>query len=574
MKDSEIFKQRFRHVAARSFMILRNYKGREVSVNRQQVRSQYLLDYLASLESVPVIEETYREVLEDVMDIQKAELIVRSLESGEMVLETLPYSPEPSPFGHNIVLSGMSDIVMMEDRSSLLRELHRKVLSKVLGDEQRFQFEEEKVSAHFRAKRGIAEDRKGLMELISRAGPLHIFREKGRSVYPYCRPAREQVDQWAAELLAEGRICSVYLDDVYYVDAEDLPIYVSLAEVADPKEEDRMALTLLAEPRTSAELETLLGQDRENVGKLIRSLETRNLVGRVAYDRGRFSYRSRTVERMFRQKAVDSAVLRHLDCWAPATVDEVAFALHLPEPEVANALKQMTEDGLLEEGRFIVGEKEQYMLKRDHLRLKHGAEVFDHRSVDAYQRSKLERRFGSIEDCIRHFGEMGMLYDIWRRVDGFSLDDWRYLRESDAVLNGRFVRGRVRYVLKEDASLYVKAYRSLVPHEMDGRVLQRIRDLGGASMRDLVRDMPDLKESIKDSLDRLDRNMYIVRRYEDGEDWSRENFYMAFDAEEYEGDPGTSSSVASYEPTARCRPWRSGWPPGSRPTMWTRRWNV
>ena len=48
VKDSELFKQRFRHTAARSFMILRNYKGREVSVNRQQVRSQYLLDYLIS----------------------------------------------------------------------------------------------------------------------------------------------------------------------------------------------------------------------------------------------------------------------------------------------------------------------------------------------------------------------------------------------------------------------------------------------------------------------------------------------------------------------------------------------
>jgi ATP-dependent Lhr-like helicase len=95
----------------------------------------------------------------------------------------------------------------------------------------------------------------------------------------------------------------------------------------------------------------------------------------------------------------------------------------------------------------------------------------------------------------------------------------------------------VRYVLEEDAPLYVKAYRSLAPNDMDGRVLQRIRDLGGASMRDLVRDMPELKESIKDSLDRLDRNMYIVRRYEEGEDWSRENFYQVIDVPEYHGDP-------------------------------------
>jgi len=537
VKDSEIFKQRFRHVAARSFMVLRNYKGREVSVNRQQVRSQYLLDYLASLESVPVIEETYREVLEDVMDIQKAELIVRSMESGEMVLNTIPYTPVPSPFGHNIVLAGISDIVMMEDRSSLLRELHRKVLSKVLGDEQRFQFEEEKVSAHFRSKRGIAEDRDGLLRLIARAGPMHVFREKGRSVYPYCRPAREQVDEWASELLAEGRISSVYLDDVYYVATEQLPAYASLSDPAEVKDDEAAALTLLEEARTSSELEKLLDQDREAVGKVLRSLESKNLIGRVTYDKGRFSYRSRTIERMPRQKAVDSVLLRHLDLWAPATADEAAFALHLPETETATALKQMTEDGLLEEGRFIVGEREQYMLKRDHLRLKHGSEVFDHRTVDGYQRSKLEKSFDSIEECIRFYGEMGLLYDIWRRVEDFSLEEWRYLRESGRVLNGRFVRGRVRYVLEEDAPLYVRAYRNLAPNDLDGRVLQRIRDLGGASMRDLVRDMPEAKESIKDSLDRLDRNMYIVRRYEEGEDWSRENFYQALEVGEYEADP-------------------------------------
>ncbi|NLX47022.1 MAG: ATP-dependent helicase [Euryarchaeota archaeon] len=537
VKDSEIFKQRFRHVAARSFMVLRNYKGREVSVNRQQVRSQYLLDYLASLDSVPVIEETYREVLEDVMDIQKAELIVRSMESGEMVLDTVPYSPVPSPFGHNIVLAGISDIVMMEDRSSLLRELHRKVLSKVLGDEQRFQFDDERVSAHYREKRGIAEDKQGLMDLIARAGPLHVFREKGRSVYPYCRPSREQVDEWASELLAEGRISSVYLDDVHYVATEQLPTYASLGKAAEAEGEERAALALLDVGRTSSELEGLLDRNREEVGKVLRSLESKNLVGRVSYDKGRFTYRARSIEMMPRQKAVDAALLRHLDLWAPATSDEAAFALHLPEPEVSGALRQMAEGGLLEEGRFIVGEREQYMLKRDHLRLKHGSEVFDHRTVDGYQRSKLERRFDSIEECVRHFGGMGLLYDIWRRVDDFSLDEWKKLRESDRVLSGRFVRGRVRYILNEDAPLYVKAYRDLAPNVMDGRVLQRIRDLGGASMRELARDMPDAKESIKDSLDRLDRNMYIVRRYEDGEDWSRENIYLAIDVPDHNGEP-------------------------------------
>src|SRR3989449_249573 len=39
IRNTELFKQRFRHCATRSFMILRNYKGREVSIGRQQLRS-------------------------------------------------------------------------------------------------------------------------------------------------------------------------------------------------------------------------------------------------------------------------------------------------------------------------------------------------------------------------------------------------------------------------------------------------------------------------------------------------------------------------------------------------------
>ncbi|MCG7843796.1 MAG: ATP-dependent helicase, partial [Methanomassiliicoccales archaeon] len=505
VKDSEIFKQRFRHVAARAFMVLRNYKGREVSVNRQQVRSTYLLDYLTELESVPVIEETYREVLEDVMDIQNAEGIVRSMESGEMTIVPSPYTAIPSPFGHSIVLAGISDIVMMEDRSSLLRELHRKVLSKVLGEGQSFQFEEEKVSAYFRAKRGIAEDKDTLLSLIARAGPLHVFREKGRSVYPYCRPTREQVDEWATELLAEGRIASVYLDDVYYVTAEQLDTYVSLSERKEPSPDEMTALEQLRERRTAAELESLTGLGRDSTSKLLRALESRNLIGRVGQSKGRFIYQARSTGTMLRQKALDQAVLRHLECWAPATTDEVAFALHLPEAEVRTALKQMVDEGLIEEGRFVVGDQEQYMLKRDHLRLKHGAEVYDHRTVDAYQRSKLERHFNSIEECLRTFGEMGMLYDVARRVNGFRMENWRSLRESGKVLNGRFMRGKVRYVLACDAPMYVKTYRNLAPNLQDQRVLQRVRDLDGASMRQLAGDMEEGKEAVKDSLDRLDR---------------------------------------------------------------------
>lgn len=156
VKDSELFKQRFRHTASRSFMILRNYRGREVSVGRQQVRSQYLLDALGDMKGVPVIDETYREIMEDVMDIKNARFVLESIENGSMRVVPIDYTSTPSPFAHNAILTGISDMVLMEDRGALL-ELHRKVLSKVMGaDISEFEFTEDQVVPFFRRRIGMA----------------------------------------------------------------------------------------------------------------------------------------------------------------------------------------------------------------------------------------------------------------------------------------------------------------------------------------------------------------------------------------------------------------------------------
>src|SRR5256712_557043 len=81
IRNTELFKQRFRHCATRSFMILRNYKGREVSIGRQQLRSQRVLDWLHEIQDFPVVKETYNEILHMVMDLDHARDILRRIEA-------------------------------------------------------------------------------------------------------------------------------------------------------------------------------------------------------------------------------------------------------------------------------------------------------------------------------------------------------------------------------------------------------------------------------------------------------------------------------------------------------------
>ncbi|MBI2126222.1 MAG: ATP-dependent helicase, partial [Thaumarchaeota archaeon] len=82
VRNTELVKRRFRHCATRALMVLRNYKGHEIRVSRQQINSQFLLKVSEELDNFPVLQETYREVMEDLMDVETAAGVLRDVEHG------------------------------------------------------------------------------------------------------------------------------------------------------------------------------------------------------------------------------------------------------------------------------------------------------------------------------------------------------------------------------------------------------------------------------------------------------------------------------------------------------------
>jgi ATP-dependent Lhr-like helicase len=112
-------------------MILRSYRGRETSISRRQANSQVLRRLAERIEGFPVLRETYREILEDVMDVGNAESVLRDLRSGERKLVLMPEYDVPSPFSHGLIVSGYEDVVLMEDRKKLLEALHDSVMRKL-----------------------------------------------------------------------------------------------------------------------------------------------------------------------------------------------------------------------------------------------------------------------------------------------------------------------------------------------------------------------------------------------------------------------------------------------------------
>jgi Lhr-like helicase len=128
---TEVLKRRFRHCAARSLMILRNYKGRTKSVGRQQMSSFLLLSAINKIsKDFPILKEARREVLEDLMDIKNAGKVLEWIKQGEVEIEYI-HTKLPSPFALNLVLQGYSDLLKMEDKIEFLKRMHREVMREI-----------------------------------------------------------------------------------------------------------------------------------------------------------------------------------------------------------------------------------------------------------------------------------------------------------------------------------------------------------------------------------------------------------------------------------------------------------
>lgn len=138
IRRSELVRRRFRHCCGRALMVLRNYKGNGNPVGRQQVSSQILMSICERLDKFPILEEAYREVMEDVMDVNTAEEVAAEIQSGARKFVVCRRETLPSPFSHNLVMRGSTDIVSLSDRREMLQSLHDRVMKKVYSSPTSF----------------------------------------------------------------------------------------------------------------------------------------------------------------------------------------------------------------------------------------------------------------------------------------------------------------------------------------------------------------------------------------------------------------------------------------------------
>ena len=134
IQGTDLLQRYFRINAARSLMILKRYKGYEKTAAEQQVSAEMLLSFANDLDEFAVMEETYRELLEDRLDIAGVREVVGGIADGSVsVAHHTVDSPTPLSFGLATLVD--SDTVLADDESAVLQEFHARVMEEVGGDE-------------------------------------------------------------------------------------------------------------------------------------------------------------------------------------------------------------------------------------------------------------------------------------------------------------------------------------------------------------------------------------------------------------------------------------------------------
>jgi ATP-dependent Lhr-like helicase len=131
IERTDVLARRFRHCAARSLMILRNYKGKTKSVGKQNMKSHFIFHAVKKISSeFPILREARREVLEDLMDIESAKLVLQWIKEGRVKLKIRDVDI-PSPFALGIIMQGQSDMIKIEDKQAFLKRMHEIHMGKV-----------------------------------------------------------------------------------------------------------------------------------------------------------------------------------------------------------------------------------------------------------------------------------------------------------------------------------------------------------------------------------------------------------------------------------------------------------
>jgi ATP-dependent helicase Lhr and Lhr-like helicase len=239
LSGSALFGARFRENASRSLLIPRAYPGKRTPLWQQRLKSQSLLEVARDFPRFPVILETYRECLRDVLDLPSLRQILTDLHSRKLGLVEVE-TPTASPFASSLLFDYVATYMYEGDTPNAERRaaalaLDRDLLRELLGQEELRELidpdalvEVEEQLQH-RTEAGRAQDRDALQQILRNVGDLSAAECAERVAEGYSAASMLE------KLVAERRVAPVRVaGEERYVAGEDAGLYRDALGVPPP----------------------------------------------------------------------------------------------------------------------------------------------------------------------------------------------------------------------------------------------------------------------------------------------------------------------------------------------------
>jgi ATP-dependent helicase Lhr and Lhr-like helicase len=239
LSASALFGARFRENAARALLIPRARPGRRTPLWQQRLKAQSLLEVAKKYGEFPVILETYRECLRDVLDVPGLVELLTALHRREISLIEVE-TPTASPFASSLLFDYVATYMYEGDtpnaeRRAAALSLDRELLRELLGQEELRDLidpgalEQVEEDLQFLSQMRQATSRDGLHDVLRGVGDLTAS-EAALRVVPGLDAAR-----MLEELLRERRAIKVRLTgEERWIDAADAGLYRDALGAAPP----------------------------------------------------------------------------------------------------------------------------------------------------------------------------------------------------------------------------------------------------------------------------------------------------------------------------------------------------
>jgi ATP-dependent Lhr-like helicase len=227
---SALFGARFRENAGRALLIPRAYPGRRTPLWQQRLKSQSLLEVARRFAQFPIVLETYRECLRDVLDVPGLQQLLRGLHSRELGVVEVE-TPTASPFASSLLFDYVATYMYEGDTPNAERRaaalaLDRDLLAELLGQEELRDLIDPDALSQVEADlqrmsdRARAEHPDALHDVLRRVGDLTLDELRLRAV------PDADVAAWAGALADERRAVRLRVGgEERWVAAEDAGLF-------------------------------------------------------------------------------------------------------------------------------------------------------------------------------------------------------------------------------------------------------------------------------------------------------------------------------------------------------------